>query len=279
MKLQQELPTNKQIELAIANKVPLGMDVRNERMGDKVACIAIAKYLRDKYDTDIVFIEHEISKTPFMLSHYKLPSRIKVASYHPADEIPFLDLHTQGNNDALWVFNPYLNAIGVHPEMHLRESFVQHNDIVFAPLVDVEYNKRREMDYDACLQQIEELKKDHNVTVLAKDFPDAPNLSLKECIEKIAGASLFIGGDSGFSHVAAALGVKQIALYPDWWHYGIADMRSAVFTSDWWEIPFYATPKSFLPNAPFSHIRMVELDTNHKWSFAHVKQSIDRLLS
>lgn len=283
MRLKTSIPAFEQIKVAIENGVPLAADLRSERMGDACAALAVAQWISGKSGgSQITCIQDPQGKTGFMLNDFVTAAQITCELYPAGVEIPFLDVHTCGLNDSLWILNPYLTTQGEHPKLKLKEPLQKKESVVFAPLINVEYNNRREMDIDNCNLLISELEAaGHSVIVMTEDaelFPKAPKIGLKDCIKFIAECKLFIGGDTGFSHVCAALGTKQVAIYPDWFHCGMADLRSAVVTAEWWGIPTTATPKNFLPNAPADKIRVVELGTDHKFSTAHVLDAVNTLL-
>lgn len=270
-------PYRQQIKLAKENDLPICFDLRAEAMGDKVAALGFAEWVHSTFDVPVIFVEARNGRTPFMLSDYVLPDYFTVEEKHLHEEPPYLDVYRGGSIDPLWIVTPYLRMLGIHPSLQLRSAPKKAGDIIFSPLTGVAYNERRNMSLECVSQTVEHLRADgYSVTVLydkqSDELPDAMNLPLNTAIERIASASLFIGGDTGFTHLACALGVPTIALYPDWGFAGMTSTRDNIVISEWLEIPAYYIGKNFLPSAPYDKIRVSEIDTEHKWSIEHVKK-------
>lgn len=285
MRLRTSIPATKQIIDAVSLGVPLCMDARTERMGDKAAIVAVAKWISSTFGACVTILESAPGRTPFMLSDYELPLGVDVAIVDPLEPIEdMLDVHTCGNQDSLWILNPYLATQGCRSKLQLREDHPKRGErtdaIVFGALLNTEYNHRRDMHPAAIRETINVLAGEYPnvVLLLAKPddrFPEATVGALADAIDTIATASCFIGGDSGFGHVAAAFGTPVVSIYPDWWMHQMPRLGDAIVTAEWWGLPTHYTPKSFLPNA--SQLRVVELGTDGHWSIEHVLRSIATL--
>jgi hypothetical protein len=283
MRLQIQYPVFDQIQAAKDNGIPIMCDLRSDRMGDKVATLAYAMWIRDKADISVTMIEDSRGKTPFLLSDYVLPERISVMDIPAEKDITdMLDVHTSQNNDSLWIINGYLSIIGVHPVLKKPYPKKRTGEILFFPLTHTEYNQRRDMDLHCVALTVDYLKRrGHTVSVIYdRDTNILPveHLPLNEVCERIYNASCIISGDTGFSHLAPALGTPVTAIYPDWYKYQSFSSFDQAKTAEWFGIPTWYTPKLFLPNSPYHLLRTVELDTEHKWSVEHVARSIDTLI-
>jgi hypothetical protein len=270
---------------AIRYDGPLLFDLREEAMGDKIAATAVIVWMLKLLggcanvlpsgdhvsEKHLTIIEDPNGRTPFMLSDYFKHDRVLFAEASPMDDINGLDLHTKGHElPSLWELNAYLGAVGNHPRLDMK-GVESNGTIVFSILDRVEYNQRREMDL-ACARETVDLltKSGYKVTVLMSRpdalFPEAlTNLSLRDCINQIKSCSLFIGGDTGFSHLAAALKKPSVALYPDHIKFGKYSMSKAAQISEWWGLPgMMFTPMNFYPNSRQAHY--AEIGTDHRWS-------------
>lgn len=284
MRLLIQYPVFAQIQTAKDNGITICCDLRSDRMGDKVATLAYAMYIRDTADVPVVMVEDRRGKTPFLLSDYILPERISAVDIPVESEITdMLDVHTSNNNDSLWTINGYLSVKGIHPILKKNRPKNPSGEILFFPLTHTEYNQRRNMDLRCVALTVEYLQKmGHKVSVIYDrdtDILPVERLPLDVVCERIYDASCIVSGDTGFSHLAPALGTPVAAIYPDWYRAQAFSSFDQAKTAEWYNIPTYYTPKLFLPNAPLDLLRVIELDTEHKWSVEHVARSVETLVS
>jgi hypothetical protein len=289
MRLQKNISARRQIDEAVKQNIPLVFDLREERMGDKAAAVNVASWIAREHNAQVTLVEAKVGKTPFMLSDYslsyqsgdKILSTLVCTTEEPRIPLQGLDVHTATNNDSLWMLNPYLHSIGFRGLASVNDESLKNSDeIIFAVLTGSEYNQRRDMKLGCARITIDLLRAEgFTVTVLSDKqhvlLPDAEHLSFDECIKRIARCRVFIGGDTGFTHVSALFGRPTIALYPDWYEAGIAKQPEAERTAEWWNIP--TTPKSFLPNARTRSV--VTFSSANTWSPDHVIASAKRFYS
>lgn len=281
MKLLISQPVLPQIQAARKVGKKICLDGTKEALGDKVAIVTVATWLRRMLNEEIILLETAPGRTPFLFSNYELPEGLVVEEMQLGIPLEHLDVLKSGANDSLWVLNPYLATLGIHPKIKLKEPATERDEIVFIPLHNPLYNQRRGMDLAHVGKTINYLREiGFNLTVIT-DFKsehfESIQLPFNEVVERIAGAKIFIGGDTGFSHLACALGTPAIAIYPDWFVVGKSDMRDAATIGEWWGIPSIYTPYSFIPNAPHEKLRVVELASDHTFSIAHVEANIEYL--
>jgi hypothetical protein len=279
MKLTLSRPVQEQIREAIAGNIPLLFDLRAEAMGDKAAFTAIISWLADLYGS-ITVLECPNGRTPFMLREYYYHKGVEFESIDPLAEFPGLDLCTTGTNlPSNWELHAYLASLGLRPWLDIPGD--RHDAIVFAIRTGAAYDQRKDMNLDRARQTIDELTRNgYAVEVLYDrqdpDFPEAKPRSMDECLQLISGCRAFIGGDTGFSHVAAGIPVPQVALYPDYFRFGKASLTKLQAVSDWWGLKgMIWTPFSSLPNNP--KMMQVELGSDHKWSLEYVLKALEKL--
>lgn len=278
MILNPTLPAREQIA---AFEGEFFIDLRGEAMGDKAAATAYIRWLLMQTDKNLTVIEAENGRTPFKLSQYFKRDRVGYIELGVNDSFDGLDLYTGPGQDlqCVWHFNAYLAAIGIRPQLDVHAE--KSNRIVFAIRTGATYAQRRNMDLACARETIDALRiEGYTVDVLYDrndpGFPDALNLSLEEAIKHIAGASVFIGGDTGFSHIAAGLDVPVVAIYPDYLRFSKSNQTAQQAASDWWGIPEMKwTPLSCLPNA--ERLYITELGTDHRWSIGDVIKGVKKL--
>ncbi len=263
----------------------LCLDLRTEALGDKVAALAMGQWLHEMTNEQIYVVEADNKRTKFMLRDCILDPCITVMSDKEAEEDKneYYDCIKSGHNDSLWVMNPYLHSIGIRSSLKLSEApRVSNDEIVIIPLTHTQYNQRRDWDLSMTKKLAEFLQKQgRSVTVLYdKDthlLEDYKKVSFEEFLRYISEAKCLVAGDTGASHLAAALDTKQVAVYPDWIRVGLAKMSTTISIAEWWGIPAYWTPYSFLPNADPENFRLTLLDDAHCFSLGHIMNSIRSL--
>jgi hypothetical protein len=280
MRLDLSKPVQKQIIEAKKAGTPLVFDLRQDRMGDKAAFTSIIAWLAGLYGP-ITILESVNGKTAFMLADYF--DGAECAILDPLEDHKGLDLCTTGLELACnWELHAYLASIGIRPRLSIEVPVEYPSDyIVFAVKSGALYDERKDMDLYRSRETIDQLRMEgHEVEVLydREDslFPDAKPRTMEQCLELIAQCRAFVGGDTGFSHVAAACGVPQVAIYPDYFKFGKASLSKSLAISEWWGLKgLLWTPFNTLPNS--DNFAVVELGTDHKWSIEHVLKALERL--
>lgn len=283
-KFSAALPADDQIKKFLGEGYTLALDLRSEAMGDKVAAISFARFLAQLYTTNIVMIEKAEGRTPFMLSDYKLPKGVTAKAVTSNEECEdMIDCMRVGGHDSLWVMNPYLASRGIRNTFEFKKQLPsRRNEVIVVPLTKTPYNQRRDFDQKATRSLIQILKEQKkNVTVLlpkkSSVFPEAETLPIDEFVSRIAGANCVIAGDTGASHLAAALKTPLVSLYPDWVRYGVCRMSTTITVGEWWGFPSYHTPYSFIPNSEAHLFRMSLLDEEHRFGISHVSMLVSEI--
>lgn len=282
MRLTTNLPAFQQIRNAVANGVPLFMDLRHERMGDKCAAVAVAKWIAHEANARVTIVESDAQqKTDFKLSQFLRDETVPVIELPIDADFEGLDVHTlESGIESLWFLNAYVATLGIRAGLTLERSYKRSDEILFCLLDDTEYNERRDMNAHSAKASYERLKEaGHSVRVLTLNpstvIPEAVQMSIGEAIHQIATAKCVIAGDSGFSHVAGGFGTPLVAIYPDWLHVGKSRLEHAIRVAEWWGIPAVHLNYTFFPNA--ENFRVVELGTDHNFSASHVLESVNAL--
>lgn len=276
MRLNPNVPALAQIAFAKKQGIKLQFELREEALGDKAAATAVLEWLTPIVG-EIEVVETTNGRTPFLLSEHYVNDKVTFTLKSPDEPLDGLDIHTCGHEiPSLWVLNSYLASIGIRPKLSINSQ--KHGHVVFGVLADVEYNERRDMSLQCIADTVKELEREgYTVDVLAdKEYPGlhVMRMPFKEALEHVAGASVFIGGDTGFSHVAAACGVPQVALYPDWLRAGRFSYAEATRVAEFWQLGAPFVTPSYFPNADFKY---VEIGTDHKWAIESVVHAVKSL--
>lgn len=290
-KLNISKPVQEQINIAREAGIPLCLDATLEAMGDKVVIHTLARWMIHRNMCDeITILETAPGRTSFMLKDCKPVEGVKIVTVPVGQDYPYLNCLKSGERDPLWVLNSYMSATGFYPEIiygdvkrSSSEDYLRLNEerrpIVIVTLKDSEYNTRRDMNFDHIDKTVTVLRKAgyENIDVYtvekSDDLPYAKQVSLNQLIHNINDAAVVIAGDTGVSHLTAAMGVPLITLTPDWYVAGKSDLNHTISCSEWWEIPAWHTPYSFVPSAPYDRLRIVEL-ASHKFGIDHLIQSV-----
>jgi hypothetical protein len=280
MRLITNLPAFQQIRNAVEHGIPLFMDLRQERMGDKSAAVAVAKWIAHEANARVTIVEAQ-QKTDFRLGDYLRDETVPVIELPLEAELDGLDVHTlQTGIESLWFLNAYVSTLGIRAGLSLEREFKCSDEILFCLLTDTEYNERRDMNVHSVKAAADRLTEaGYSVKVLTMNptpvIPEAVQMSMREAVHQIATAKCVIAGDSGFSHVAGGFGVPLVAIYPDWMHVGKSRLEHAIRVMEWWGIPATHLNYTFFPNA--EKLRVVELGTDHNFSPAHILESVQVL--
>lgn len=283
-------PAFEQIAEAYAANIPIYFDIREEAAGDKIAALNVARWISAILGERIIILEAPNGRTPFMLSSYKNDARnmlgdVSIIPADPYEQFEGLNIHTKGNNDALWFLNYYLINLEVRASLHLNEQKPRTDKIVFCGLLNVDYNERRMMSPECVAKSIEALTAqfgDRVVLLTDTEHPALPEHkkhTFDECVELIATSAVVIAGDTGFSHIAAAFGTSLVSLYPDWNAGYINRLSESIKIAKWWGLPPVITQKSFYPNADPDAFDIVEIGTDHTWSIVSMMEAVVRFAS
>jgi hypothetical protein len=283
-------PAFEQIAEACMANMPIYFDVREEAAGDKIAALNVARWISSVLNSRITILEAPNGRTPFMLSKYKndaysLDHGVVIMHADPYEQFEGLNIHTKGNNDALWFLNYYLINLEERARLSLIEPKPRTDKIVFCALLKVDYNERRAMSPKCIAKSIEALKSqfgDRVILLTDTEHPDLPEhdkYTLDECVELLATSAVVIAGDTGFSHIAAAFGTSLVSLYPDWNAGYINRLSESIKIAKWWGLPTVITQKSFYPNADPDAFDIVEIGTDHSWSIVSMLEAVVRFAS
>lgn len=283
-------PAFEQIAEAISMNVPLYFDVREEAAGDKIAALNVARWISAAAGKKIIIIEAPNGRTPFMLSNYKnnayaLERGVIIIQADPYDQFEGLNIHTKGNNDALWFLNYYLLFLEERAELKLINEKPRTDKIILCALLGSDYNERRIMKPECIAKSYDELKKvfgDRVVLLSDKEHPALPahdHYTFNECVEMLATSAVVIAGDTGFSHIAAAFGTSLVSLYPDWNAGYINRLSESLKIARWWGLSPAIVQKSFYPNADPDAFDLIEIGTDHSWSIASMMEAVVRFAS
>lgn len=200
-------------------------DNSGNRIGDEIQMTALLKYLRQKYP-DKKFYYRDGNK----LSQKFFPEGlVEWCSNQPPDTEW---MHT-GN---LWTSRNVLVRKGIYTELN-RAWAPQDDTVAFFPLLSPEYNLNRKMGIDLVKSIYETTEKitvyadpgkPHDMQLLREsNIPYVALTSIEEVIEVICRSAYYIGGDTGFTHMAGAAGHQKV-----WAIYGDSDHDKRAFRHD-----------------------------------------------
>jgi hypothetical protein len=206
------------------------------RLGDTVGLLTLCAWIEREYGPKTFFCQHYPATLDTLLSFY--PDHSFIA---PAIEAPAEVVELDTDKPSLWRWQSYFQHIGFRLVFHTDKE--PEYDIVYAPLLDADYDRQRILHptFAVELALALEARYPGRVLILSHDwgyhdrklFADAAvaynvpsriaprleglnvqELPLKAAIEHIGSCKVFIGNDTGLSHVAGAFpNVKQCALY------------------------------------------------------------------
>lgn len=184
------------------------------RLGDTIALYDLASYIRDELDPLLTFSTGP-HVGPVGLLEMMASEKGLFVPRKEDDEV-FDDLN-------LWIWNDYLRSIDYRvtydPKPLGTDSLPTRPEIVFAPLLDVEYSFERTMHLSFVCSLIRELPGDRQTVVLVA--PDTTisdreviadvcnesgavplDASLEMAFRLIGTTDVYIGGDTGLTHFA-----------------------------------------------------------------------------
>lgn len=209
------------------------------RIGDTVALLTLLTWLERQYGAKTWYIDqpdkYGFRKTVETLRRFcpaiddltlvfngcEPPSPVAPARYQT---IPTF----QDGCPSLWWWNQFFNHQDYRLQFEVRPSMITA-PILFAPLLTVPYRREREMSHLFCLTLAELLAKMYpgRMAMIVDElhphdlerFRRIPALQmvsapLPDVIAAIGQSRVFIGGDTGLSHIAGCFDeVRQVALY------------------------------------------------------------------
>lgn len=213
------------------------------RMGDKInACYQLC-YEKEVNGKDFLIID-PLSHDPFSFPvKYFFPQIGDFVIENCADGKSYDELYQNliaanyptvhlGN---LWVSAPSLKQdTGYLPQMHipyfikeLQKNLVFKDPITMAPLnlkdygciivnhclLNAGYNVGRNHTHTQWMKLFDDLKATSPHNILIIDIPKESIMSASEIMGLIDLCDIYVGGDTGFTHAAAALGKEIVAIY------------------------------------------------------------------
>lgn len=190
------------------------------KMGDTVALLTICAWIESKYGPKQFYLTGTAKHLPILQQIITGSIQFKNAGDAPGTAKMIDDIDTM-----FW----YYNDLFQHEGFRLSApSYVGLYPIVFAPLLEVDYHYGRRMSPTFCLELAYRLSLAYpgRVLVLADQLSshDLEFWRLANCAKVlaaptaevcqiIAGARVFIGGDTGLSHIAGCFDINQVAIY------------------------------------------------------------------
>jgi hypothetical protein len=238
---------------------------KNNRIGDEIQMTAFLQYIKKMYPEKTIFYRDE---NQYLSSREYFPEGLVTFC---EDQPPCTEwLHT-GN---LWTSRNIFVRHGIYTRINRQHCPIE-NRAVFFPLLSPEYNFPRRMDIEVVKKMMSEYD---NLTVYVdphksqdKRLLEAHNVpyscvSLKEAIEVICASTCYIGGDTGFTHIAGAVGHTNIVAI-----YGNSDHDKNAFRHDQqWFSDHYQEKDSLaewnywcsLPCCPPKHLKTMIMENN-----------------
>jgi hypothetical protein len=207
--------------------------VNRYRMGDSIALLHLANWLRQTCGTTEFYLRFP---NAMLTDFWPLFLNGEAFSFHdeqhaPAHAVEFDDINLWMWNDAFYRLRERI-AEGeglLDPCVTFTPTRQRHYRIVFAPLVEADYSAERIMHprfVTKVAQMIAERFPDdaiiigdqystHDLRMIRETgLPVLVNAPLGEVVNIIGNCELFIGGDTGLSHVAGCFPeVRQVALH------------------------------------------------------------------
>lgn len=209
--MKRKLPNLQAKHLVLPNKY---------RIGDAVALIGLRKWVEGQYGSISWYLEHANNVLPLLSTFVPGGMEWYDAKSAPEDAEIFDD----GN---LWIWNDVFYQTGFRFDWHV-EPTEQRYSVVFAPLVEVDYGVERAMRMAFVEMLAVRLSQIPGSAILLPEYVNSHDLrrlsrtgatlvmepNLRKAISLIGNCDLFIGGDTGLSHIAGCFpNVKQISLH------------------------------------------------------------------
>jgi hypothetical protein len=203
-----------------------GLILRNStRIGDSIAVLTLMRWIDERHGRKRWFLVNDAPALVTLASFMEDPPGVPPLDIRPIEAAPddaeFVD------EVNLWVWNDvwYQTGHGITLQAAPRPLY----PILFAPLLEADYSIERIMHPRFVLELAERLAIEypgqaamlfdsrvntHDLRSLAGPLPILIISKLTELVPVLTGSRVFIGGDSGLSHVVGAMPhVRQIALH------------------------------------------------------------------
>lgn len=219
MIIQRPIPDLTKQHLVFPNKY---------RIGDSVALATLRAWVESKHGKKDWYEQFDNTTLP-ILSQF-IPDKPQWYNVRLiCDEMGRLKEEASEFDDGnLWIWNDVFYQTGFRLDFVADSPRMEPPRILFAPLLEADYSAERCMHMRFAVELIEELKKTDDVTVLIPK--DVNNVDLEllgesgakllsvphlpELIRVIAHSGIYIGGDTGLSHIAGCFpSLRQIALH------------------------------------------------------------------
>lgn len=186
------------------------------RVGDLVAVVNVIQYLRETQDANIKFYmgNGSINSATHCQQFYEfLKKQLDCFSDVPGMDAPWKRIN-------LWDFRDIAGDVVVIPN-----ELITQNKVVVFPLFDAPYNTYRNWSQQTFQNILNRVRKDypeHEKVICINHLDDKLkphdfiiSTDYMSNINHIMTADVYIGGDTGFSHFAAALdrGPKELIYY------------------------------------------------------------------
>lgn len=190
------------------------------RIGDAVAVITLRAWVEKRYGKKAWYLSVANNTLP-LLSEF-VPGGME---WLPAKAAP--EGATVFDDRNLWAWNDVFYQTGFRLDWHVPPTEGQYR-IIFAPLTEVDYGIERVMRMQFVEMIARRLSQIPGSAILLPKYVNRHDLhylsqtgatllvepDLRRAIALIGNAELFIGGDTGFSHIAGCFpSVKQISLH------------------------------------------------------------------
>ena len=185
------------------------------RLGDEIQMTAVIKYFCQKG------IEVDYTDRNGLIS---------ARSIFPDNLVNFVDSNRNNLPELktrnLWIWEPFLRSRGIYAEVKTT-AYNPDIDVVMAPVIYPSYNQGREFKSDRIKELFSAIVSEWPNSLLVVDrvsrgavagITDKVVFSnnFHETFELIHRSKVFLGGDTGTSHYAGAIGhPKMVLLYPD----------------------------------------------------------------
>lgn len=239
---------------------------KNNRIGDEIQMTAFLQYIKQMYPEKTIFYRDE---NPYFSAREYFPEGLVTFCEDQPSGTEWL--HT-GN---LWTSRNIFVRRGIYTRVNRQHCPAEEERAVFFPLLSPDYNLSRRMDIEVVKMVLAEYG---NLTVYVdphkpqdKELLDAHGVpyscvSLGEAIEAICSSTCYIGGDTGFTHIAGAAGHANVVAI-----YGNSDHDKTAFRHDQqWFSDHYKEEDSLaewnywcsLPCCPPKHLRTMIMENN-----------------
>lgn len=195
------------------------------RIGDACAVMMLRKLIEDRCGPKTWVLAQQ-NRWLNLLTKYAVDEQVRAwqwsVSAHPTEvAVPIDDVETYN----LWILNDCFYRLGHRVDLAPRAA--RHYEIVFAPLTECDYSVERTMHPRFVEELAMHLGKIDAAVIVLVDNPNQHDwhwlrrcgatvtfAPLEEAIEIIGNCELFIGGDTGLTHIAGMFpNVQQIALH------------------------------------------------------------------